>query len=115
MNENKENTSPMSQAMQLMLDLSRKLLAGEISADVAASGALLGRTIVEGAKETTAFVKATGFLPRGSAFGDRFQSMEPQATRQALCDQRVRLEHEDAQVIQPTRKQDPWKNYGDAV
>lgn len=113
---NEEKNSPMSQALDMMLELSRKLLNGDISAEVAASGALLGRTIVEGAKETTQFVKVTGFLPRGSVFGDHFRSLEPQATKQALLEQKVRLDNECVKIIPPAKKdQDPWKNYGDAV
>lgn len=89
---NEKSSSPMFQATSMMLEAMRDLKEKKITPQEANSIALLGKGITDMAREATNFVRATGMIPVDSAFGSTFRDIEPHASREALAEQKARLE-----------------------
>lgn len=100
---NEKSTSPMFQATSMMLEAMRDLKEKKISPQEANSIALLGKGITDMAREATNFVRATGMIPTDSAFGSTFRNIEPKVSREALEEQKVRLEAKGCKLIPAKR------------
>lgn len=100
---NEKPTSPMFQATSMMLEAMRDLKEKKISPQEANSIALLGKGITDMAREATNFVRATGMIPTDSAFGSTFRDIEPKVSREALEEQKARLEAKGCKLIPAKR------------
>lgn len=120
MSDNASAQSPLSEATSIMLEAMRNLKEKKIDAKEAASFALLGHSVIEAAREITAFAKVTGYLPSDSVYGSRLQPLEPQVTQNSLDAQAVRLNDGMRAIeVQPVKKsrkdENPWINSGEFV
>ena len=84
--------SAMFQATSMMLDAMRDLREKKISPQEGATIAMLGKGVCDMAREATNFAKATGFIPFDSAFGSDLREIEPKVSKEALEEQKNRLE-----------------------
>jgi|GEM_PF-4883475 len=100
---NEKPTSPMFQATSMMLEAMRDLKEKKISPQEANSIALLGKGITDMAREATNFVRATGMIPTDSAFGSTFRDIEPKVSREALAEQKARLEAKGCTLLSSNR------------
>ena len=96
--------SPMFQATSMMLEAMRDLKEKKISPQEANSIALLGKGITDMAREATNFVRATGMIPTDSAFGSTFRDIEPKVSREALEEQKARIEAKGMKFIPSKRE-----------
>lgn len=95
--------SAMFQATSLMLDAMRDLKEKKISPQEGATIAMLGKGVCDMAKEACNFVKATGFIPVDSAFGSDLREIEPKVSREALAEQKARLEAKGCTLLPSNR------------
>ena len=100
---NEKSSSPMFQATSMMLEAMRDLKEKKISPQEANSIALLGKGITDMAREATNFVRATGMIPTDSAFGSTFRDIEPKVSREALAEQKARLEAKGCTLLPSNR------------
>lgn len=101
---NERPQSAIFQATQMMLDAMRDLREKKISPQEGATIAMLGKGVCDMAHETTNFVRATGFLPFDSAFGEKLREIEPKVSREALQEQQARLEAQGMKYIPSKRE-----------
>ena len=104
----------MAIATDMMIQAMQKLIAGEISPEVATAVALNGKTIVDAAREATNLAKVTGCIPVDGAFGKNLMPIEPQVTKEALAEQKIRLGDVEVKTL-PAGRASKWCSKGEYV
>lgn len=98
------NKSAVFQATEHMLKAMEDLREKKITPAEANSIALLGKGVCDMAREATNFARVTGYLPVETAFGDKIRPLEPFASKEALDEQKARLEAHGVKILPPNRK-----------
>ena len=109
-----DKKSTMAVATDMMIQAMQKLIAGEMAPEVATAVALNGKTIVDAAREATNFAKATGYIPVDGAFGKNILPLEPHVTKEAMAEQRIRLENMEVKTT-PAARASRWCSNGEFV
>lgn len=90
MNDNKSMTTI---AAEMMLDAMRKLNNKEINPQEAQGIAVLGKGVIDAANAEISFIRTVKGMPsNGGMFGKTILYLEPECSKEALNEQKLRLD-----------------------
>lgn len=79
-------------AAKMMLDAMKRLNNKEISPQEAQGIAVLGKGVIDAANAEINFIKTCKAMPKGGLFGTAMIYLEPECSKEALKEQKLRFE-----------------------
>lgn len=93
--ENENNETMTLTAARMMLDAMKRLNEKQITPQEAQGIAVLGRGVIDAANAEINFIKTCKAMPKGGLFGTSMIYLEPECDKNALIEQKRRLEQQE--------------------
>lgn len=82
-------------AAKMMLDAMKRLNNKEITPQEAQGIAVLGKGVIDAAQAEIQFIKTCKAMPKNGLFGTQMIYLEPECSKDALLEQRLRIEQQE--------------------